>query len=342
MFKVSLVTRDGASIAFDADSSDTLLDAAAKANIFPPAVCREGGCGTCRVTRKAGVVALGPYSKSALTDADRAAGDILLCRAKARSDLELTAPFDKAAVGFSPVPERGARITDITPAGAGAVRLVLQYEDDPTHGRAAEFIPGQFMELTLPGTSITRAYSLANTPNWDGTLECLIRLHPQGAFSAYLKDRAKIGDSLLVKGPQGSFTADEASQAPRWFVAGGTGVAPVLSMLRQMAEFGDAREARLFFGVNTQDELFATDVVEELSKSLPRLSATHCVWKPGSGWSGYSGTPAEALAELLAESEAHPDIYVCGPPALIEATEAVALAGGVPHDRIFSEQFSPA
>jgi ferredoxin-NADP reductase len=294
------------------------------------------------VTRKAGIVSLGSYSKSALTDADRAAGDILLCRSKAYSDCELSAPFDKAAVGFAPVPERGARVIEIAPAGAGAIRLVLQYEDDPTHGSAAEFIPGQFMELTLPGTSITRAYSLANTPNWDGTLEFLIRLHSQGAFSGYLKGSAKIGDLLLVKGPQGSFTADEASQSPRWFVAGGTGVAPMLSMLRQMVEFGGTQEARLFFGVNTEDELFATDAVDELLKSLPGLSVTFCVWKPGSNWSGFVGTPAEALAAALADGAACPDIYACGPPALIEATEAIALAAGVSHDRIFSEQFSPA
>jgi ferredoxin-NADP reductase/ferredoxin len=342
MFKVNLVTRDGASIEFEADSNDTLLDAAAKANIFPPAVCREGGCGTCRVTRKAGIVSLGSYSKSALTDADRAAGDILLCRSNAYSDLELSAPFDKAAVGFAPVPERGARVIEIAPVGAGAIRLVLQYEDDPQHGRAAEFIPGQFMELALPGTSITRAYSLANTPNWDGTLEFLIRRHPQGVFSGYLRDSAKIGDLLLVKGPQGSFTADEASPSPRWFVAGGTGVAPMLSMLRQMVEFGVTQEARLFFGVNTEDELFATDAVEELSRSLPRLNVTFCVWQPGPNWAGFAGTPAEALADALADGGTRPDIYVCGPPALIEATEAIALAGGVSHDRIFNEQFSPA
>lgn len=342
MFNVNLVTRDGATVLFNADPSDTLLDAAAKANVFLPAACREGGCGTCRVTRKSGIVALGPHSKSALSDADRAAGDILLCRAKAQSDLELTAPFDENAVSFAPVPERSARITEISPAGAGAVRLVLDYEDDPSHGRAADFIPGQFMELTLPGTSITRAYSLANTPNWNGSLEFLIRLRPRGIFSAYLKDRARIDDQILVRGPQGSFTVDETSQAPRWFVAGGTGVAPMLSMLRQMAEFADAREARLFFGVNTQEELFAIDAIEELRKSLPLLNATICVWKPDPGWTGLAGTPADALAAAFLHGVVRPDIYVCGPPALIEATEAISLEKGVHHDRIFTEQFSQA
>jgi ferredoxin-NADP reductase len=290
------------------------------------------------VTKNTGVVTLDSYSTSALSDADRDAGDILLCRAKPQSDLELSAPFDNGAVSFAPVPERAARITEISPAGAGAVRLVLLYEDDPTHGRAAEFIPGQFVELTLPGTSTTRAYSLANVPNWDGRLEFFIRLHAHGGFSAYLKDAAKVDDPLLVRGPQGSFAANEASQAARWLVAGGTGVAPMLSMLRQMAEFGDTREARLFFGVNSQEELFTMDAIEELEKNLSRLTTTISLCKPSPGWAGSTGTPADALAR----AEAKPDIYVCGPPAPIEATQAVSLRAGIPHDRIFSEKFSPA
>lgn len=342
MFNINLVTRDGASIAFDAEPTETLLDAAAREKIFLPAVCREGGCGSCRVSRETGEVQLGPYSSSALTDADRAAGDILLCRAHACSDLDLRAPFDCAAIGFTPIPERGAQVAELTPAGSGAVRLVLQLNDDPALGRAAEFIPGQFMELSIPGTSITRAYSLANPPNWDGTLEFLVRLQPNGLFSAYLKERVKIGDPLVVRGPQGSFTADEGSQAPRWFVAGGTGVAPMLSILRQMAEFGDARECRLFFGVNKEVELFALDAIEELKKALSRLSTTTCVWNPGSDWHGFVGTPANALAQALANSAVRPDIYVCGPPALIEAVETIGMASGIAHDRIFSEQFSPA
>ena len=104
MFKVDLVTRDGSSIAFDAEPSEYLLEAAARSNIFLPAACREGGCGTCRVTHKTGDLEFGSYSSSALTEADRAAGDILLCRTKAKSDLQLTAPFDRAAIGFAPTP----------------------------------------------------------------------------------------------------------------------------------------------------------------------------------------------------------------------------------------------
>jgi ferredoxin-NADP reductase/ferredoxin len=342
MYKVNLLTRDGAALAFDAEPSETLLDAAERVGIYLPSSCREGGCGACRVGRESGDVELLPYSSSALSEADREVGDILLCRAHAQSDLDLRAPFDRIAVGFGLVPERRATIVEITRAGSAAVRLVLQYEDDPAFGRAAEFIAGQFVELTLPDGSVKRSYSLANTPNWEGTLEFYIRLQPTGAFSTYLKERAAPGDTLLVRGPQGQFTADEASAAERWFVVGGTGLAPALSMLQRMAEFGDRRGCRLFFGVNRVDELFALDTIEDLKKVMPQLIVTICVWKPETQWEDFVGTPAQALTQAITGVVEFPDIYVCGPPPLITATENAALAGGVPHKRIFSEKFTPA
>ncbi|WP_424362180.1 2Fe-2S iron-sulfur cluster-binding protein [Methylocystis parvus] len=341
MFKVNLLTRDGATIAFDAEPSETLLDAAERASIYLPSSCREGGCGACRVGRTSGEVELMSHSSSALSDAERAAGDILLCRTQARSDLALHAPFDQAAVSYASIPERRATLVELAPAGSGAMRLMLQYEDDPAFGSAAQFTAGQFVKVTTPDGSITRSYSLANAPNWDGRLELYVRLQPNGAFSTYLA-RAAIGDTLLITGPQGQFTLDEASAAPRWFVAGGTGLAPSLSMLRQMAEFADQRPCRLFFGVNREEELFAIDAIDELKTLLPQLEVMICVWKPATEWQGFTGTPAEALARALATAEALPDIYVCGPPALVAATEEAGSAGGVAQDRIFSEKFTPA
>ncbi len=339
MFKVDLLTRDGASIAFDAEPSESLLAAAERANIYLPSSCREGACGACRVTTTSGDVALDSYSSAALSDAERASGEILLCRAHARSDVTLAAPFDQASIGFAPTPQRRATIVEIARAGASAMRVVLQYDDDPEFGRAAQFVAGQFAELELPGTGIKRSYSLANAPNWDGTLQFLIRMQSNGAFSSYLKDCAKAGDALIVHGPKGQFTLDEASLAPRWFVAGGTGLAPVLSMLRHMAEFADSHPARLFFGVNRVEELFALDVIDDIRAILPQLTVTFCVWKPETEWPGFTGTPAEALAQALAETSEHPDIYVCGPPALIAAAETAARAGG---GKIYSERFSAA
>jgi ferredoxin-NADP reductase/ferredoxin len=339
MYKVNLLTRDGASIAFEAEAAETLLDAAERANIYLPSSCRQGGCGVCRVTAVSGDIAHDAYSDAALSASARDAGETLLCCAHAQSDLTLKTPYDQQAISFSPEAVRRAAIVALEPAGASAMRLQLQYQDDPEHGRAAQFLAGQFAELEIPGAGVKRAYSLASTPNWDGALEFLVRLQPQGAFSAYLEERAAPGDELIVHGPKGQFTLDETSLAPRWFVCGGTGLAPALSMLRQMAEFADARPCRLFFGVNRVEELFAREAINALQAALPQLSVTLCVWKPESDWRGFTGTPAEAMAQALTETTQQPDIYVCGPPALIDAvTRATAGASG----RVFCEQFAPA
>jgi ferredoxin-NADP reductase/ferredoxin len=340
MYQIDLLTRDGASFGFSAIPSENLLDAAARAGHHLPAICRIGSCGSCRVSRSSGDVELHSCAETALPEAARAAGDILLCRAHALGDLKLTAPFDSRAVGATPVPTRHATLTRIEAAGAGAVRLLLQYEDDPDWGSGADFVPGQFAELTIPGTETSRAYSIASTPNWDGRLEFLVRLQPGGAFSSYLAERARVGDRIAVRGPQGSFLADEMSLAPRWFVAGGTGLAPMLSMLGQMAEFGSTARCRLIFGVNRAEELCAGARLAELAAALPGLEVTLCVWQPDAAWSGFRGTPADAVGELLAASPAAPDLYVCGPPRLIDAvSERVAQAG---RGRLFSERFLAA
>lgn len=341
MHKIELLTRDGASIAFTAEQNETLLEAAERANIYLPSSCREGGCGVCKATATSGETQLDSCSAEALSDTERAAGGVLLCRAHALSDVTLQAPYDQAAISFTTIPERLARIIAIEPAGGAAIRLQLQYEEDE-FGRAAQFIAGQYVQIEIPGTSIKRAYSLANAPNWDGSLEFFIRLHENGAFSDFLKHDAEAGKLLRVRGPQGQFTVDVCSLAPRWFVAGGTGLAPSLSMLRQMAEFGESTPCRLFFGVNSEPELFALETLEALRASLPQLETTVCVWRPRADWTGFSGTPAEALAKALNDASERPDIYVCGPPPLIDATQATAIGAGLSPDRIFLERFAPA
>lgn len=339
---IELTTRDGKRLTFAAETGETLLAAAKKADIFLPSACREGVCGACRVTLEAGEVVFGPAADTPLTAAQRAEGWILPCVACAQGDLELKAPYDYGAIGFMPISERKATIVELSPAGTGAVRLLLRLENDLALGQAAKFHPGQFMELTVPGTRVSRAYSLANTPNPEGFLEFLIRLQPNGVFSGYLTRSAKAGDVIAVRGPQGGFRIDASSPAPRWFVAGGTGLAPILSMLRKMAEAGERRAPRLFFGVNKEEELFAQEAIESLQQALPQLVITICVWRPESDWRGFSGTPADALAKALAAGAETPDLYVCGPPGLATAVEAAARAAGVALERIFTEPFTPA
>jgi len=337
--RIDLHTRDGQQLHFDCEAGLSLLDAAEAAHITLPAQCRQGSCGACHAQVRSGDYQLGEHSAHALPAAGPHTRSILMCRTTPCSDLQVELPCDHAQLQFHTVPRRSASVVRLTPLADHTVQLVLQLAPDDTLGSAAEFEPGQFMELELPGTGVRRAYSLANTGNWDGTLEFMIRLQPGGQFSGFLRDVAQPGMTLAVRGPLGGFGIDPASLRPRWLLAGGTGLAPMLSILRRMADYQEPQPVRLFFGVNRESELFALDELQGLQTALPQLQVTLCVWQPQAGWTGHSGTPVEALRLALADQPGPPDLYLCGPPALIDAAQQTALAAGVPAAQVFSERF---
>jgi methane monooxygenase component C len=234
-------------------------------------------------------------------------------------------------ISAGPPPERPCHVVEVAALGGDVMRLVLDIIPDPEEGIGPLFEPGQFIELQIPGTDVWRAYSLANAPDWDGRLEFLIRLQPKGRFSTWLQQDAAAGQTLLSRGPQGAFGLRPGSLNRRIMVAGGTGLAPMLSILRQAVAFGEDLPTDLLFGVNRQQDLFATDLLQELTAALPSLKVTICLWQGGEGEGVFHGTPAQCLAALLADQDAAGcDLYICGPAALIDATEAVAEAAGFP------------
>ncbi|WP_233879719.1 2Fe-2S iron-sulfur cluster binding domain-containing protein [Paraburkholderia flagellata] len=337
-YQIELTTRDGQAFGFACEPGQDVLSAAAAADITLPSQCRRGSCGACHATVTEGTYTLGDHSADALPSADPQA--VLLCRTRPSADLRVAAPYDHTKVLLRPVATRTARIAALETIADDTRRLELLLDADDTSGSAAEFEAGQFAELELPEARVKRPFSLANTSNWEGRLEFLIRLRPQGEFSAYLRDRAQPGDVLTVHGPQGGFGLIADSLRPRWFVAGGTGLAPVLSMLRRMAEYGEMNDARLFFGVNRESELFMLDELDALRAALPQLRVELCVREAPDGWQGSHSTPVEALAAALAGEGAAPDLYVCGPPAMVSAAQAVAASSRVPSAQFVSERFT--
>jgi len=336
--QITLTTRDGHEVRFSCGDSFDVVSAGEQAAILLPSLCRDGGCGACVGHCAEGEYTLGAYNAGVLPEAAVSGRDVLLCRTYPQSDLKITAPYDYAHIHFGHHEARNAVITGLKPVADRTVRLRLSWQDEEG-GKAVEFEPGQCMELEIPDTGIRRAYSLANTGNWRGEMEFLIRLQPEGQFSGYLSRGAEVGQALKVYGPSGAFGLQAESLNPAIFIAGGTGLAPFLSMLRRLAEWGEDRAIHLLFGVNRESELFYVDELERLQQQLPGLSVTLCVWKPEPGWSGFKGTPAEALQDYLQDHPGDYDIYLCGPPLLVTAATQVALARGIAEQRIFSEKF---
>ena len=338
-YHIELTTRDNGHFSFDCAPDQDLLTAAANANLALPSQCRKGSCGACRATVTEGHYRANHHDAGALSAGE---GAVLMCSTTPRSDMRIALPYDGTRVLQHAVPRRATSIVALETIAQNTVRLELQIEPDADGGCAAEFEPGQFMEIEIPGSDDRRPFSLANTSNWDGRLEFLIRLQPGGRFSRFLRERAKPGDTLMVRGPVGAFGMRDDSLRERWFVAGGTGVAPILSMLRRMAEFAETQPARLFFGVTCEDELVLQDELAALTAQLPQLQVECCVWKPQRDWTGFQGTPTQALRAALAATDVRPDLYVCGPPALVSDAQDVVAGFGIPPAQFETERFTSA
>lgn len=356
---VALTTTDGVRIDVACGEDTTILAAAADAGYVLPSLCGTGTCGACVATLTDGDVACGPASDAALPPAERARGGVLLCCTSPRSALALALRCDDSRVLRGGLPRLDAELIAVEPVSADgrSVRVRLRLTGDDA---TAQFEPGQFVEVEVPGAldaegePVRRAYSLSNVANWDGELELLVRLREGGAFSTWLGG-AEAGAPLVVHGPQGAFGLVETGLRPRWFVAGGTGLAPILSMLRRMAEWGDPQPVRLYLGVTTADEL---PELEELDDALAALATdgdrarVACVWRVGeatssgagrSGMPFVAGTPVDALAAdlraLVERGGSWPDLYACGPVALVDGVSALAREVGVPDAQVHVERF---
>jgi len=332
---ITLETRDNARVVFSCAEGQYVLAAAEAAGFYLPAMCRDGVCGACHAHVSKGRYKHGSIAQSVLPDAP--SGGVLLCRCRPEGDLLITLPYPKDDIRCQAIVPREATIVELTRAGASAMTLKLALTPDPALGVAADFLPGQYMEVGIRDVPLRRAYSMANLPNWDGRFEFLIRLKPGGVFSTWLHKYARVGDKLQMRGPLGRFVLDESSTRARCFLAGGFAFGSVLSMLRHLAELQDTQPTTLIFGANQQDQQFGTDAIAELKAALPMLRVIPSVWLPQAGRNGFVRM-VEAFAALLEQGPEQPDVYVCGPQELLDSVRSVAAAHRVPASQIFTEQ----
>ena len=344
-YDVILVTADGQESTVQCDGSTSVLEAAEDAGLMLKASCESGGCGACSAMLRDGRVEMGEHDPNVI-EIPEDQGGILLCRSFPRQDCRIELPYDQSKIVTGPPVRHDAEITALDRVADGVIRLTLTLRPGEDGSSSADFESGQFVRIVVPGSppgrEVRRAYSPANVANWDGQLEFYIRLLPGGAMSDYLSQRARVGDVLTVSSADGEFGLAENGLRPRWFLAGGTGLSPLLSMLRKMADWGEAQPARLFFGVTRHSEVFAQDEVAALAETLPNFHAETVVWNPDPAWAGTIGNPVDLAAAEIAVLDEMPDVYLCGPPPMMDAAVAALTAAGVPADQIHLERFSTA
>ncbi len=326
-------------IEIEVDEDETVLNAAFRQGIMLMHGCKEGQCSACKSFLLDGDVDLDRYSTFALPDFEEAEGWTLLCRAHAYSDLEVELiNYDEDALHATPPRTVRTIVTALEELTHDIRLLRLKVEDDEEF----TFKPGQYVDIRIPGHEEDhRSFSMANTTSAPDELEFMIKLYPGGRFSGLLSDgEVAIGDELQVTGPYGVFTLRASSPRRIVFIGGGAGMAPILSLLRSMAEAGVERPATYYYGARTEDDLFHLPELEELGGELdgfrfvPALSEAD-----GNPWAGETGLITDVV-ERMEEDLAEVDAYLCGPPPMVDAAIAMLEAKGVPEAHIYFDKFT--
>lgn len=338
-YQIKATTQDGGDVDFECRSNEDIITAALRHDIYLMSSCREGGCATCKALCTDGDYELSGCSVQALPPDEEEDGQVLLCKCFPRSDMTLELPYTYDRITFEEIGSREGIVAEVNTLSSNVVQLIIELKEDESGKRSVQFAPGQFMELTIPGTDTVRSYSPANLPSTEGRLEFLIRLLPDGQFSTYLKERAKVDDIIRVQGPMGVFSLVENGLRPRYFIAGGTGIAPVISMVRRMHDWSEPQETRIYFGVTHMHEAFYAEELKTLEREMANLDVKLCVWHADDGWPYEKGNAIDVLRSDLEKSPVKPDIYLCGPPAMVDAAYRVCEEFDIPKGQIYLEKF---
>ncbi|ORA31633.1 benzoate 1,2-dioxygenase electron transfer component BenC [Mycobacterium aquaticum] len=330
---VALAFEDGVTRFITCRDDQTVADASYRQRINIPLDCRDGACGTCKALCESGSYDGGSYISDALSDDEAAAGYVLPCCMKPSSDLVLQ------IAGTSDVAKtQAARYTGTLVAldrlSASTIRFAV---DIPNRSELA-FLPGQYVNITVPGSGETRSYSFANAPH-DDRLTFLVKLSPGGLMSEYLAQRAAVGDEITFTGPHGSFFLREADR-PVLMLAGGTGLAPILSMLRTLAAAGSHRKIHLIYGVKSDADVVETAALTEIAGTLPGFTWEHCVSDPAST----AANKGRVMTLMRPEQLYHGDVavYLCGPPAMVDSVRGHIAGFGIDVSGFFYEKFALA
>jgi propane monooxygenase reductase subunit len=321
-------------IEFEVDEDETVLNGAFRQGLMLMHGCKEGQCGSCKSFLLEGEVDLDRYSTFALPDYELDEGWTLLCRAHAVSDLEVELINYDEEILQSGVELRTARarVEAIEELTRDIRRLVLSVEEGEMPFRS-----GQYVDIGIPGTDESRSFSMANLPSDDGRLEFMIKLYPGGVFSSLLADGAlQVGDELDVTGPYGVFTLRD-TERPILFIGGGAGMAPILSLLRFMAEQGVARPAVYYYGAREEQDLFHLEELAELQTTLPGLRFVPAL--SDSDWEGETGLITDVV-ERREQGLDGVDAYLCGPPPMVDAAQEMLMRLGVDEARIHFDKFT--
>jgi Na+-transporting NADH:ubiquinone oxidoreductase subunit F len=314
----------------------SLLSSLAENEIYIPSACGgRGSCAYCKVQVNEGGGIIGPVEEPYLSPEERKQNVRLSCQVKVRNDLKIAVPEELFSVKrYRARVEHKRRLThDIV-----ELRFELQ---EPA---AMDFIAGQYIQLQSEEykgrDSVMRAYSISSVPSDHRHIELIIRKVPDGICTTWVFDILKEGQTVELSGPFGEFHLSD-TDAPIIFIAGGSGMAPIWSIVRYMKEQGIRREATYFFGALTQQDLFFAEELRQLENELPWFTFVPALSREpeDTDWQGERGLITNIVSSHFPDTSKH-EAYLCGSPGMIDACVKVLTGGGMPQEHIFYDKFA--
>ncbi|QAA98387.1 MULTISPECIES: benzoate 1,2-dioxygenase electron transfer component BenC [Agrobacterium tumefaciens complex] len=330
-YRIALNFEDGVTRFVECKAGEKVLDAAFRNKINLPMDCSDGVCGTCKCHAESGAYDLGSdYIEDALTEDEAENGVVLTCQMIPSSDCVLSVPTTSLACKTGHQ-KFAATVASVAQHKDAAIVLEL----DVDTATAPAFLPGQYVNIDVPGSGQNRSYSFSTAPG-DQRVGFLIKKIPGGVMSTWL-GAAKAGDTLNVTGPLGSFYLRNDDR-PLLFLAGGTGLAPFLSMLEVLARNGSQQKIHLIYGVTRDLDLVLVDQLEAYTARLPNFTfatvvAEEASTHPLKGW------VTQHMPEGMLSADF--DAYLCGPPPMVDAVRHYFDDNGVKPASFHYEKFTP-
>ncbi|HEX4972938.1 MAG TPA: 2Fe-2S iron-sulfur cluster-binding protein [Steroidobacteraceae bacterium] len=321
------------------EEGETILDAALRAGLNLPHSCKGGHCSSCRARIRAGSISYPRGRPLGLMEDEERDGYVLLCQAHAANEdlaievREIRPPLPEVVV--KSLPCRIERMHKLAPE-VMAVFLRLPANEE------FHFVAGQYLDIMLPQNR-RRSFSIASCPGRDELVELHIRRVASGEFTQQLFEGMKEKTLLRIEGPLGQFWFRRESPRPALLIGGGTGYAPLRSMLRDLLQVGDRRPLHLYWGAQTRQDLYEDDQVRALCAQYPNLRYTPVLSDAPTQdrWTGRRGLVHAAALEDHPRLE-QLDVYASGPPAMVEAVRYEFIARGLPPQQLFFDSFDYA
>lgn len=328
---VQLVFSDGRSSSIQVELGASILAACKQEGLSLLVDCEEGVCGTCQARASCGSLDMEPFTEGLLSDAEIKDGVVLVCRTRATGPVVIELPYSSrdAQVEGDEAPAT-ATVVNVQEASRETMTLTLETE------RPFAFLPGQYVNIS-PQPGLERSFSMANAPDAT-TLIFHIALRSDGKFCNWLS-AAQPGATVQFSPARGTFFLRDDLR-PKVMVAGGTGLAPFLAMLRKLAVSNEQQRCAsitLLVGARSEHHLFEKAALDALRAELPGLDIRYACDEVDEGSRTRQGRVTEMLGEIELDRTA--TVYVCGPPPMVEAARQILKSRQFPLRQFLAEKF---